>query len=67
LLGGVWVTSGVHKGYAGLIDVKTGELVWLNADYQMGGDVRTPEGAVKRVGQLLEGFPGQNVATSGAR
>jgi hypothetical protein len=67
MLGGVSVTSGVHKGYAGLIDVKTGQLVWLNADRQMGGDVRTPEGAVKRVGQLLEGFPGQVAATGGVR
>lgn len=54
----VSVKSGVHKGYAGLIDLKTGELVWLNADAQMGGDVRTAEGAEKRVKQLLEGFPG---------
>lgn len=58
-MGGVSVTSGVHIGYAGLIDLKTGELVWLNADRQMGGDVRTPDGAVKRVRQLLEGFPGR--------
>lgn len=64
LMGGIAVTSGVHKGYAGLIDLKTGELVWLNADRQMGGDVRTPEGAQKRVHQLLEGFPGRPVQPS---
>jgi len=58
-MGGVAVTSGVHVGYSGLIDLKSGELVWLNADRQMGGDVRTPEGAEKRVRQLLEGFPGR--------
>ena len=56
---GVSVNPGVHKGHAGLIDLKTGELVWLNADLQMGGDPRTQEGAKKRVGQLLEGFPGR--------
>ncbi|WP_070158116.1 hypothetical protein [Sphingobium phenoxybenzoativorans] len=60
-MGGVSVTSGVHVGHAGLVDLKTGELVWLNADRQMGGDVRTPEGAQKRVKQLLEGFPGKPV------
>jgi hypothetical protein len=59
LMGGIAVTSGVHVGYAGLIDLKTGELVWLNADRQMGGDVRTPEGAQKRVRQLFESFPGR--------
>lgn len=63
-MGGIAVTSGVHEGHAGLIDLKTGELVWLNADRQMGGDVRTPEGAVKRVKQLLEGFPGRPAATA---
>ena len=63
-LGGVAVTSGVHVGHAGLVDLKTGELVWLNADRQMGGDVRTPEGAMKRVNQLLEGFPGKSAAAT---
>lgn len=57
----VGVTAGVHKGFAGLVDLRTGELVWLNADMQMGGDVRDAEGADKRVRQLLEGFPGKPV------
>jgi hypothetical protein len=59
LLAGVAVTSGEHKGYAGLVDLRTGELVWLNVDMAVGGDVRTPEGAAKRVSQLLEDFPGR--------
>ena len=49
--------SGVHVGYAGLVDLTSGDLVWLNADLAMGGDVRTAEGAEKRVAQLLEEFP----------
>ncbi|MBB3693059.1 hypothetical protein [Sphingomonas sp. BK580] len=56
---GVGVRSGEHTGYAGLVDLRTGDLVWLNADRQMGGDVRTPEGAAKRVAELLDGFPGR--------
>ncbi len=55
---GVAVQSGVHAGYAGLVDLQTGDLVWLNADGQMGGDVRDAVGMQKRVGQLLEDFPG---------
>lgn len=55
---GVAIIPGVHIGYAGLVDFKTGNVVWFNADPQMGGDVRTPEGADKRVGQLLNGLPG---------
>lgn len=62
LLMGVGMTAGVHIGYAGLVDLSTGELVWLNADVAMGGDVREAEGATKRVAQLLQGFPGRAVA-----
>jgi hypothetical protein len=53
----VTVKSGEHKGFAGLVDLRTGDLVWLNADLEMGGDVRTPEGARKRVAELLKNFP----------
>jgi hypothetical protein len=63
---GAWVRSGVHTGYAGLVDLRTGELVWLNADRRMGGDVRTPEGAAKRIAELLEGFPGRAAPTVAA-
>jgi hypothetical protein len=58
---GVAIIPGVHIGYAGLVDLKSGDVIWFNADPQMGGDVRTAEGADKRVGQLLDGFPGRMV------
>ncbi|WP_195908382.1 hypothetical protein [Novosphingobium sp. Gsoil 351] len=51
------MSSGVHIGYAGLVDLKTGDLVWLNADTSMGGDPRDAVGADKRMAQLLEDFP----------
>jgi hypothetical protein len=54
---GFGMTSGVHIGYAGLVDLKSGDLVWINADVKMGGDVRDAEGAAKRIAQLLEDFP----------
>ncbi len=57
---GTAVKSGEHIGMAGLVDIKTGDLVWLNADLAMGGDVREADGAEKRVRQLLEGFPGSS-------
>jgi hypothetical protein len=59
---GAAVTSGIHIGYAGLVDLKNGDLVWMNADVQMGGDVRTDVGADKRIKQLLEDFPMRGVA-----
>lgn len=54
---GSYMPAGVHVGYAGLVDLKTGDLVWLNADIMMGGDPRDAEGATKRVSQLMTGFP----------
>jgi hypothetical protein len=47
----------VNMGYAGLVDLKTGDLVWINVDVRMAGDVRTPEGAALRVSELLRDFP----------
>lgn len=62
LLGpGIAVKSGEHMGYAGLVDLRTGDLLWLNADGAMGGDVREAEGSQKRVAQLLEDFPGSTI------
>jgi len=49
--------SGVHAGYAALVELSTGNIVWFNSDPEMGGDVRIAEGADKRVAQLMEGFP----------
>ena len=47
----------VNMGYAGLVDLKTGDLVWINVDVKMTGDVRSAEGAELRISELLEGFP----------
>jgi len=54
---GAGISSGQHSGYAGLVDLRTGDLIWMNADLRMGGDVRDADGASKRVTQLLEGLP----------
>lgn len=61
---GAYVPAGVHIGYAGLVDLNTGDVVWFNTDLAMGGDPRDAEGAAKRVGQLLSGFPRRDAATS---
>ena len=46
-----------HIGYAGLVDLKTGDLVWLNVNVRLGGDVRKPDGAATRIEKLLAKFP----------
>lgn len=50
-----------HMGYAGLVDLRTGDLVWLNVDPKMRGDIRTAEGADVRIAELLEKFPKRGV------
>jgi len=57
---GAYMPAGVHIGYAGLVDLHNGDIVWFNTDLAMGGDPRDSDGAQKRVGQLLEGFPEHN-------
>jgi hypothetical protein len=54
---GVGLSPGVHIGYAGLVDLRSGDLVWINADLKMSGDVRKSAGADRRVQQLLQAFP----------
>ncbi len=62
---GYGVQSGLHAGYAGLVDLRTGDVVWINADNAMGGDIREPDGAARRVSQLLEDFPGRPATAEG--
>lgn len=46
-----------HIGYAGLVDLQNGDLVWLNVNVRMGGDIRKPDGIRTRVERLLNKFP----------
>ena len=54
---GAYVPAGIHVGYAGLVDLSNGNLVWFNVDPAAGGDPREAEGADKRVGQVLRNWP----------
>lgn len=63
------VGGGGQFGYASLVDLRTGEVVWFNvsqASSQIAGikfgDIRTPEGAAQMVDRLLDRMkPGRNV------
>ncbi|MGC1467806.1 MAG: hypothetical protein WA793_00345 [Sphingorhabdus sp.] len=59
--------AGTHFGYAALVDLKNGDIVWLGVDLKAGGDVRTAEGAAQRVEQLLNGFPARASGKAVAR
>ena len=57
LLGAISL-GGEQVGYASLVDLNTGRIVWFNQLNRMSGDLREPGPAVETVDALLKGFPG---------
>lgn len=54
---GVGVQGGVQLGFASLVDLQTGQIVWFNRLISGVGDLRTPEAAEKAIQQLLADIP----------
>lgn len=50
-------SGGTHFGYAALVDLHNGDLLWLHVDLKASGDVRNAEGAAQRIGQFFKDFP----------
>ena len=55
-LGGIPL-GGEQEGYASLVDLNTGRVVWFNELSRFWGDLREPEAAAETVEALLKGFP----------
>lgn len=49
--------GGTQIGYASLVDLRTGRIVWFNDLDRMSGDLREPAGAQETVDTLLQRFP----------
>ncbi|TWO71947.1 hypothetical protein FN976_08135 [Caenimonas sedimenti] len=56
---GSFMLGGEQVGYASLVDLKTGRVVWFNELSRMSGDLREPQPAAETVEALLKGFPKQ--------
>jgi len=54
---GVPLQGGVQTGFASLVDLQTGQVVWFNRLLRAAGDLRTREAAVETVEFLLAGLP----------
>lgn len=54
---GAGVQGGERIGFASLVDLRSGKVVWFNALYSDSGDLRKAEPAKDVVGDLLSGFP----------
>jgi hypothetical protein len=54
---GVGVSTGSEGGFASLIDLRTGDVVWFNVVGVGAGELRDPEGAAAAVHELFSGIP----------
>lgn len=54
---GVGIPMGVQQGYASLVDLKTGQIVWFNRLRSGRGEMREAEKAARTLDWLLGDFP----------
>lgn len=54
---GVGIQGGTQVGFASLVDLRTGNIVWFNRIANSTGDLRTPAPAKKTVDDLLKELP----------
>ena len=54
---GVGVGGGMQTGYASLVDLETGRVLWFNRLLRNSGDLREAEKAAETIDALLAGFP----------
>jgi hypothetical protein len=53
----IGLQGGIQVGFASLVDLRTGDVVWFNHLVSTTGDLRTPEPALRAVGLLLKDLP----------
>lgn len=56
-LAGIAVAPAAQTGFASLVDLDTGNILWFGRLIRPTGDLRTPEPAKEAVSQLLSGIP----------
>jgi hypothetical protein len=54
---GVIVPGGVQVGFASLVDLRTGNIVWFNRLLNTSGDLRTEAPARRTVDELIRDIP----------
>lgn len=57
LLLGVYIPGGIQMGFASLVDLNSGEILWFNRLVSGTGDLRQPEPAREAVTRLLSQIP----------
>jgi hypothetical protein len=51
------VSNAEQTGFASLVDLRTGNIVWFNVLRSQNGDLRTPQPAQATVDELIKGIP----------
>ncbi|MDH0866733.1 hypothetical protein [Mitsuaria sp. GD03876] len=54
---GVGLTGGAQVGYASLVDLESGQVLWFNQLARASGDLREATPAAESIDALLSGFP----------
>ncbi len=54
---GVGLPGGIQRGFASLVDLRTGDIVWFNVLVRGAGDLRSPESAEEALVMLLSDVP----------
>ena len=49
--------GGLQQGYASLVDLNTGQVMWFNRLFRGSGDLREPDKAAETLNALLQNFP----------
>ena len=55
---GVGVPGGTQVGYASLVDLNTGQVLWFNSLLRAWGDLREADKATESLNALMQGSPG---------
>jgi hypothetical protein len=55
---GIGLAGGAQVGYASLVDMETGQVLWFNQSISAFGDLRDEKSAEASMDSLLAGFPG---------
>ncbi len=56
-LAGIVIAGGAQTGFASLVDLDTGNILWFGRLFRPTGDLRTPEPAKEAISQLLSEIP----------
>jgi hypothetical protein len=54
---GVGMSTGWEQGFASLVDLKTGDIVWFNVVHTSAGELRDEQGAGTVVANLFKNMP----------